>query len=99
MHCFTLLKQTVVMPSPFLGTLPPPHTSRITLFLHTLHLFLCSRPSALDPSVRDAWADHMVSLLAPDGELVTLIFPIVEKVTNGWGDWEKSGEESFYHAL
>lgn len=38
--------------------------------------------SALDPTVREAWADHMVSLLKPEGELVTLIFPIVEKVRN-----------------
>lgn len=36
--------------------------------------------SALDPSVRNDWADHVVSLLRPEGELVTLIFPIVEKV-------------------
>ncbi|CAN0131527.1 unnamed protein product, partial [Hapterophycus canaliculatus] len=39
------------------------------------YTFLC----ALDPSAREDWADHTVSLLHPDGELVTLIFPIVEK--------------------
>lgn len=39
------------------------------------YTFLC----ALDPSIRSDWADHMVSLLSPGGELVTLIFPIVEK--------------------
>lgn len=36
--------------------------------------------SALDPSVRNDWADQMVSLLSPGGELVTVIYPIVEKV-------------------
>lgn len=36
--------------------------------------------SALDPSAREDWADHMASLLNAEGELVTLIFPIVEKV-------------------
>ncbi|CAN0231737.1 unnamed protein product [Ectocarpus sp. 4 AP-2014] len=39
------------------------------------YTFLC----ALDPAARDDWADHMVSLLSPEGELVTIIFPIVEK--------------------
>ncbi|CAN0271480.1 unnamed protein product [Pylaiella littoralis] len=39
------------------------------------YTFLC----ALDPSARNDWADHMVALLRPEGELVTLIFPIVEK--------------------
>lgn len=37
--------------------------------------FLC----ALDPSVRTKWACQHHSLLAPDGRLVTCIFPIVEK--------------------
>ena len=54
--------------------------------LPALRFMLSCRPfpplacSALDPSIRDTWADHMVSLLSPGGELVTLIFPIVEKV-------------------
>lgn len=37
------------------------------------YTFLC----AIDPEVRGAWARQMSALLAPDGELVTLIFPIV----------------------
>lgn len=40
----------------------------------------CCFGSALDPTAREDWADHMVSLLSAEGELVTLIFPIVEKV-------------------
>ncbi|CAN0132032.1 unnamed protein product, partial [Discosporangium mesarthrocarpum] len=39
------------------------------------YTFLC----ALNPAVREDWADRIVSLLAPEGELVTLIFPIMEK--------------------
>eukprot|EP00904_Undaria_pinnatifida_P005885 jgi/Undpi1/2426/HiC_scaffold_13.g05807.m1 len=40
------------------------------------YTFLC----ALDPSIRNDWADHMVSLLSPGGELVILIYPIVEEI-------------------
>lgn len=39
------------------------------------YTFLC----ALHPDARQHWADQMVKLLAPEGELVTMIFPIVEK--------------------
>lgn len=46
----------------------------------SLLLFLAGFGSALDPAARENWATHMVSLLSPEGELVTLIFPIVEKV-------------------
>lgn len=38
------------------------------------YTFLC----AIDPSERPRWADKMDALVAPDGELVTLIFPAVE---------------------
>merc|ERR1712028_191356 len=37
--------------------------------------FLC----ALDPSVREQWADRMSALLAPGGELLTCVFPIGER--------------------
>mmetsp|Transcript_51462 Transcript_51462/g.62952 ORF Transcript_51462/g.62952 Transcript_51462/m.62952 type:complete len:255 (-) Transcript_51462:260-1024(-) len=37
--------------------------------------FLC----ALDPSVRPAWAKQTLSLLKPDGTLLTCIFPICDK--------------------
>lgn len=40
------------------------------------YTFLC----ALEPAVRGEWADKMKSLLAPGGELLTLIFPICDKV-------------------
>lgn len=36
------------------------------------YTFLCAFP----PSFHDSWADTMVRLLADDGELMTLIFPI-----------------------
>ena len=39
------------------------------------YTFLC----ALHPDAREKWAAQMAKLLAPNGELVTLIFPIVEK--------------------
>jgi methyl halide transferase len=39
------------------------------------YTFLC----ALQPEQRPAWAAQMAELLAPGGELVTLIFPIIEK--------------------
>ncbi len=38
------------------------------------YTFLC----AIDPSTRGAWARRMWELLAPGGELVTLIFPIFD---------------------
>lgn len=47
--------------------------------------------SALDPSLREEWAEHMVSLLTPGGELVTLIFPIVEKARRRSKEREKKG--------
>lgn len=37
--------------------------------------FLC----ALDPSVRERWAAQMRSLLAPQGELLTCVFPIGDR--------------------
>lgn len=44
------------------------------------YTFLC----ALDPSIREAWADKMAELLRPStGELLTLIFPIVEHTSEG----------------
>ena len=43
------------------------------------YTFLC----ALDPSIRTAWAEKMARLLKPDGELLTLIFPIRENSTSG----------------
>jgi hypothetical protein len=36
------------------------------------YTFLC----AIEPEMRTAWVEHMRELIAPDGELVTLIFPI-----------------------
>lgn len=39
------------------------------------YTFLC----AIDPEMRSKWAERVDELLAPDGELVTLIFPIVDK--------------------
>lgn len=41
--------------------------------------FLC----ALDPSQRAAWAKQCKALLLPEGELVTLIFPVVEPPYEG----------------
>ena len=38
--------------------------------------FLC----ALDPSVRQRWAEQQRRLLQPDGRLLTCVFPIVDKV-------------------
>lgn len=43
------------------------------------YTFLC----AIDPSERPAWARQVDALLAPDGELVTLIFPATEEVRGG----------------
>jgi len=45
------------------------------------YTFLC----ALDPSVRGDWAKKVDSLLAPEGELVTLIFPAVDEPPLGQG--------------
>ena len=39
------------------------------------YTFLC----ALDPSLRQRWAEQMSALLVSGGELVTLIFPICDK--------------------
>jgi hypothetical protein len=36
------------------------------------YTFLC----ALDPGQRERWAGHVAELLAPEGELITLIFPV-----------------------
>lgn len=58
-----------------------PHDAYVSGF------FFCS---ALDPKARDDWADHMVALLHPAGELVTLIFPIVEKVQKKLGSYNYS---------
>ncbi|KAG5181164.1 S-adenosyl-L-methionine-dependent methyltransferase [Tribonema minus] len=43
------------------------------------YTFLC----ALDPSIRQQWAQRMAALLAPGGELVTLIFPIGKPLSEG----------------
>lgn len=59
------------------GEISPALDQRLAL---TLASFLGCFISALDPAAREDWANHMVSLLSPEGELVTLIFPIVEKV-------------------
>lgn len=40
------------------------------------YTFLC----ALDPSLRYSWAQKMQEIIKPGGEVLTLIFPIVEKV-------------------
>lgn len=40
------------------------------------YTFLC----ALDPSIRNDWANKMSEIVKPGGILLTLIFPIVEKV-------------------
>ncbi len=45
------------------------------------YTFLC----AIDPSMRPAWADRMDALLAPEGELVTLIFPATDAPPFGSG--------------
>ncbi|HJL17393.1 MAG TPA: methyltransferase domain-containing protein [Sandaracinaceae bacterium LLY-WYZ-13_1] len=45
------------------------------------YTFLC----AIDPSVRADWARKVESLLAPEGELVTLIFPAVDEPPRGEG--------------
>ena len=45
------------------------------------YTFLC----ALDPSVRPQWARRMAELLAPRGEIVTLIFPATEAPPFGQG--------------
>ncbi|MCB9592480.1 MAG: methyltransferase domain-containing protein [Sandaracinaceae bacterium] len=45
------------------------------------YTFLC----ALDPSVRPQWAKKMDALLRPDGELVTLVFPVVDAPPLGQG--------------
>lgn len=37
------------------------------------YTFLC----AIDPTLRESWAKRMSELLASDGELVTLIFPVL----------------------
>jgi hypothetical protein len=39
------------------------------------YTFLC----AIEPEMRQRWAERVDELLAPGGELVTLIFPIVDK--------------------
>jgi hypothetical protein len=45
------------------------------------YTFLC----AIDPSRRPAWVEKMDALLAPGGELVTLIFPATEEPPFGAG--------------
>lgn len=39
------------------------------------YTFLC----AIEPEMRPRWVERIDELLAPDGELVTLIFPVVDK--------------------
>jgi hypothetical protein len=39
------------------------------------YTFLC----AIEPELREAWARRVDELLAPNGELTTLIFPVVDK--------------------
>ncbi len=39
------------------------------------YTFLC----AIEPEMRTRWVERVDELLAPDGELVTLIFPVVDK--------------------
>jgi methyl halide transferase len=41
------------------------------------YTFLC----ALDPSIRDLWAQQMSDLVRPGGELLTLIYPIGDHTT------------------
>jgi methyl halide transferase len=55
----------------FKHSLKPEHKYDVILD----YTFLC----ALQPEQRPAWAAQMAELLAPGGELVTLIFPIIEK--------------------
>ncbi len=43
------------------------------------YTFLC----AIEPDIREKWAEQMSRLLADDGELVTLIFPIREDTGEG----------------
>jgi hypothetical protein len=45
------------------------------------YTFLC----AIDPGQREAWVERMDALLAPSGELVTLIFPATEQPPFGAG--------------
>lgn len=45
------------------------------------YTFLC----AIEPERREDWARRVDALLAPDGELVTLIFPIVDQPMNPGG--------------
>ncbi len=45
------------------------------------YTFLC----AIEPSQRGAWVEKMDSLLAPEGELVTLIFPATDEPPFGAG--------------
>lgn len=44
-----------------------------------LYRFLC----ALQPSQREAWAKTWAQLIAPDGHLVTTIFPVDSERTGG----------------
>lgn len=45
------------------------------------YTFLC----AIEPSMREAWAEKVDRLLGPGGELVTLIFPAVDEPPRGVG--------------
>lgn len=45
------------------------------------YTFLC----AIDPEWRGRWAERVDTLLAPDGELITLIFPVVDTPMNPGG--------------
>jgi hypothetical protein len=54
--------------------LPTDPTSKFN-FIYD-YTFLC----ALDPSIRGQWAAKMADLITPGGQLLTLIYPICDKV-------------------
>jgi len=43
------------------------------------YTFLC----ALDPPMRESWADRMAELVAPTGELITMIYPVDDTIVGG----------------
>lgn len=52
------------------------------------YTFLC----AIEPQMRPRWAERMDELLKPDGELITLIFPVIDKAPDDGPPYAMSPE-------
>lgn len=73
MKCETLLSQLHFSTTSFFDLPSEAEVDKFDLIYD--YTFMC----AMDPSIRQRWAEQMCALLAPGGQLVTVIFPICDK--------------------